>query len=123
MARSAVLPGWGQFYNHEPIKATVVVGGEGYLWYKAWSEFQKEQDAADAGDQAGKDRHYNLKVNYIWWAIAVHLLQMADAYVDAHLSSFDADFVPEDARHSAVTLPDEDRAMLPRVRVAVHVRF
>jgi hypothetical protein len=123
MMRSAVLPGWGQFYNHKPIKATVVIGGEGFLLYKAWTEYQKEQDAADAGDQAGKDRHYNLKVDYIWWAIAVHLLQMADAYVDAHLSSFDADFIPEDSIHSAVTLPDEDRATLPSVRVAFHVRF
>lgn len=123
MARSAVLPGWGQLYNHKPIKATVVFGGEGFLWYKAWTEFQKEQDAAEAGDQAGKDRHYNLKVNYIWWAIAAHLLQMADAYVDAHLAGFDAGFAPEDASHSAITPPDQDRAMLPSVRVAVHVRF
>ena len=26
MARSAVVPGWGQMYNHQPLKAALVVG-------------------------------------------------------------------------------------------------
>ena len=123
MMRSAVVPGWGQLYNHKPIKAAVVVGGEGTLIYKAWTEFQKEQDAADAGDIEGKDRHYNLKVNYIWWAIAVHLLQMADAYVDAHLATFDADFGQDATEHAEGSPPDPGRSALPSVRVAVHVHF
>jgi hypothetical protein len=110
-------------YNHKPLKAAVVVGGEGFLLYKAWGEFQKEQDAAEAGDQDGKDEHYNLKVNYIWWAIAVHLLQMADAYVDAHLATFDVDFGPEEADHAEWAPVDPGRAASPRARVAFHVRF
>lgn len=130
MMRSAVLPGWGQMYNHKPWKAALVVGGEGYLIYKAWGEFQNEQDAADAGDQVAKDKYYNLKVNYIWWAMAVHLLQMADAYVDAHLSTFDVDFGPDDAKHADWSAPDPgpgapagpSRA-LPAARVALRVRF
>jgi hypothetical protein len=100
-------------YNHKPLKAAVVVGGEGFLLYKAWGEFQKEQDAAEAGDQDGK----------IWWAIAVHLLQMADAYVDAHLATFDVDFGPEEADHAEWAPVDPGRAASPRARVAFHVRF
>src|SRR5262245_30122713 len=79
MLRSAVLPGWGQVYNGKYWKAVIVVGGEGFLIYKAFQELGKENDAVDllstlepatpeyeAAAEA-KDTHYNLKVNYIWW--------------------------------------------------------
>lgn len=105
MLRSTAVPGWGQIYNHKLIKAAVVMGGEGILISKAVSEFRKEQDAAERGDEDGKNTHYNLKVNYIWWAVAVHLLQMADAFVDAHLARFDADFGPEGSRLGRRDLP------------------
>jgi hypothetical protein len=122
-------------YNHKPIKAAVVVGGEGYLLYKAWTELGRENDAVDLASQfppgtpeyeaalQEKDEHYNLKVNYIWWAIAVHLLQMADAYVDAHLATFDVEFGPDDAKHAEWTVPGPNSAPAPGARVAVHVRF
>ena len=117
-------------YNHKPWKAALVVGGEGYLIYRAWGEFQNEQDAAEAGDVVAKDKYYNLKVNYIWWAMAVHLLQMADAYVDAHLSTFDVDFGPDDAKSAEWSGPDRGivapagRSLaLPAARVALRVRF
>ncbi len=107
-------------YNHKPWKAALVVGGEGYLIYRAWGEFQNEQDAADAGDVVAKDKYYNLKVNYIWWAMAVHLLQMADAYVDAHLSTFDVDFGPDDAKQRRMVRagPGYRRAGRPEPRPA-----
>jgi hypothetical protein len=133
MLRSAVLPGWGQMYNGKPLKAVVVVAGEGFLVYKALDELSKENDAVDRlsqvpdgspeHDQAQDDRekHYNLKVNYIWWAVAVHLLQMADAYVDAHLRDFSADLGPlpgPGLGHAAAPAgPD------PGLAVALRVRF
>ena len=124
MMRSAVLPGWGQVYNGKLLKAGVVVAGEGFLVYKALSELSKENDAVqrigetDPGtpenDQAIEDResHMNQKINYIWWAVAVHLLQMADAYVDANLSDW-----------SAEVGPDPTRAAGTRVALAYRVRF
>lgn len=123
MLRSAIVPGWGQITNRKLIKAVVVAGGEGFLIYKALGEYQKEQDAINAGDALSEERHYNSKVNYIWWAIAVHLLQMADAYVDAHLASFDADFGPEESSLHPDLGPSLDRKGEPRLAVAVHVRF
>ena len=127
MLRSAAFPGWGQVYNHKYWKAALVVGGEGFLVYKALDELGKENDAIalqsslSAGSpeyeaaKAAQDEHYNLKINYIWWGIAVHLLQMADAYVDAHLAGFEADLSPgyDDADPSAET----------RVSLAYHLRF
>jgi hypothetical protein len=123
MARSAIVPGWGQVVNRKWIKAVVVVGGEGLLISKAIGEYQKEQDAANIGDDLSRESHYNLKVNYIWWAITVHLLQMADAYVDAHLASFDADFGPDKAELRSGSGPIDDSRGEQRLAVAVHVRF
>jgi|GEM_PF-1497627 len=133
MLRSMVLPGWGQMYNGKPLKAAVVVAGEGILVYKALDELSKENDAVDrlsglspsdpayAQAQDDKETHYNLKINYIWWAVAVHLLQMADAYVDAHLRDFSADLGPLPGPGiglaSARPVPD------PGLAVALCVRF
>ena len=122
MLRSAIVPGWGQVVNGKWLKAVAVAGGEGLLIYKAIGEYHKEQDAANIGDDLGRESHYNLKVNYIWWAIAVHLLQMADAYVDAHLVTFDADFGPDEA-HAEGAWPIDDRKGEPRFAAAVHARF
>ena len=128
MMRSAALPGWGQVYNGKLLKAGVVVAGEGFLVYKAFSELQKENDAVERQNgldpnsptydqdyaQAARDQesHMNQKVNYIWWAVAVHLLQMADAYVDANLADW-----------SAEVGPDPTRAAGTRVALAYRVRF
>ena len=54
----------------------------------------------------------NQKINYIWWTVAVHLLQMADAYVDANLSDW-----------SAEVGPDPAQAVGTRVALAYRVRF
>ena len=124
MLRSAVLPGWGQVYNGKLLKAGVVVAGEGFLVYKAFSELSKENDAVDRindtdpgtpeNDQAIADResHMNQKINYIWWTVAVHLLQMADAYVDANLSDWSAEVGPDPAQAAGT-----------RVALAYRVRF
>jgi len=145
MLRSAVVPGWGQLTNHKLIKAVVVVGGEGLLVYKSVDELRKENDAVALAssidpnvDPLGHDaalaaieRHYNLKLNYIWWGIALHLVQMADAFVDAHLATFDVDFGPDAARLDPISGSGGDpgggpglgRKDGPRFAVAVHVRF
>ena len=136
MLRSTVLPGWGQMYNGKPLKAAVIVAGEGFLVYKALDELSKENEAIDrlnallAQDpnndaaiedaQDDKEKHYNLKINYIWWAAVVHLLQMADAYVDAHLRDFNADLGPlpgPGLAHASSSGPD------PGLAVALRVRF
>jgi uncharacterized protein DUF5683 len=132
MARSAVVPGWGQLYNHKVLKAGVVVAGEGLLVYEAVSEWKKENDSVDRlsalldaglgpGDAAydaedlDREAHRNRKINWIWWGLAAHLLSMMDAYVDAHLASFDADFGPPTSAR--------DFGEKPRLTLAFRTRF
>jgi hypothetical protein len=137
-----VVPGWGQAHNRAWLKAAGVVAGEGYVAWRAWSAWRDELEATDganetaaaseaasaAGDPLGaalyaeanarylEDRasHRDTKINFIWWMTAAHLFQMVDAYVDAHFTTFDADFGPDDAA---------DPAAGPRVAVALRVRF
>jgi hypothetical protein len=142
MLRSAAVPGLGQATNHAWLKAVAVAAGEGYLGYRAWRAWRAELDAVDRAnaaaaladqarlnsDPAGEaayeaaydryladqDRHYNSKIDFIWWTAAAHLLQMADAYVDAHFVDFDAEFAPDDP-HAA--------ARGPRITLALRARF
>jgi hypothetical protein len=127
MARSAVVPGWGQVYNRQPLKAILVVAGEGLLAYKILDELRLQNEAIDrraaavegtleyAAADADELTHRNRKIDWIWWTAAAHLLQMADAYVDAHFRHFDAEFGTDDAREGA--------ARSPRLSLAFRVRF
>src|SRR6267378_2351055 len=132
MLRSAVVPGWGQVTNHKYVKAVGVVGVEGLLVYSALRELNRENEAirrqdavlAGGGDitdpvyvqaQLDQNTHRNKKINWIWWGIGAHFLSMLDAYVDAHLSSFDTDFGPP---QSAVDVGEH-----PRLTVAYRTRF
>ena len=132
MLRSAVVPGWGQLYNRKVLKAAGVVAGEGLLAYQALSEHKKENEAVDRlsalldagvgpGDPAyqavdqDREAHRNRKINWIWWGVAAHLLSMVDAYVDAHLATFDADFGPPASAR--------DFGEKPRLTLAIRTRF
>ncbi len=132
MLRSAAVPGWGQLYNHKVLKAGLVVAGEGFIVFEALHEFSLENRAVDrqvaileaGGDLsdpayilAGQDKetHRNLKITWIWWGLAAHLLSMADAYVDAHLANFDADFGPPETA--------ADIGEKPRLTLAFRTRF
>lgn len=115
MARSAIVPGWGQVYNRQPLKAVLVVAGEGYLTYKIFKELSLENDAIDREDELDRINHKNRKIDWIWWTAAAHLLQMADAYVDAHFINFDAEFGPDDDRSSS--------RGAPRLRLSLNVGF
>lgn len=100
LLRSAVIPGWGQFYNRKYIKAAVIAGIEGYLYYGTvtdWREADRHERAfKTAIDPVVKAREFadyedardrrNLKM---WFLAAGIFYSMFDAYVDAHLATFD----------------------------------
>jgi hypothetical protein len=129
-------------YNHKPLKAAVVAGGEGYLIYRIVKELNlqndaldRQQEAIDNGDAVAEsvavfeaNLHRDRKITWIWWTVTAHLLQMADAYVDAHLAPFAAGLREED-RSSALLREPGAMAVgppLPRdpaLTLAVRVRF
>lgn len=131
MARSAIVPGWGQLYNHQPLKAVVVVGAEGTLVALALHELKLQNDARQRAADFGvlgdapaeslatleAETHRNRKISWIWWTLAAHLLSMADAYVDAHLSTFDSDFGKQES-----LLPSRPGGR-PAIALAYRVRF
>ena len=109
MARSAVVPGWGQFKNGRPLKAGLAIGLEGAIGYKlvdAWKDVtaasEREDDALAHGDEAAAaaaradyEDAYNRRATAAWFLLGAVALSMVDAYVDAHLIQFDADFGPD----------------------------
>lgn len=87
MIRSAVVPGWGQFYNGKWFKGIVIAGVEAGLLTNAVVLHQYMQAAET---QEERDFYWDNRNLSLWWLGASILYSMADAYVDAHLSDFDA---------------------------------
>ena len=134
MARSAVVPGWGQFKNGRPLKAGVAIVAEGaaaYAMIDAWKDVdaasQREDEALASGDAAGAasaradyESAYTRRSNAGWILGAIVALSMLDAYVDAHMIQFDADFGPDPA------LPDDASSAnsgSPGARLSLCVKF
>jgi len=93
---SILLPGGGQVYNQQYIKAGIVVALEGlcagYAIYhdgqaddylKAYKISQSAQDYALYTD------FYDKKQSDLFWLGTVMFLSSLDAFVDAHLHNFD----------------------------------
>ena len=84
--RSAFVPGWGQWYNGQKLKAALVLGVElglvGEIVYyhrlvvKSSSDWEREF-------------YEDWRSRFLWWLLAAHIVNMLDAYVDAHLWDFD----------------------------------
>lgn len=95
--RSAVLPGFGQFYNESYWKIPVVWGALGYLaylWNDSNTKYMKYRDLyiSDNTNQAYLKYRELYKdqrdLNAVFIGLA-YFLNLVDAYVDAHLFDFD----------------------------------
>lgn len=100
--RSAVLPGWGQFYNESYFKIPVIwglVGYFGYLWYDNHDQYKfyrNKYTESLATSSSGNESYRRLREFYrdqrdeiaVYFGI-VYFLNLVDAYVDAHLFDFD----------------------------------
>lgn len=86
MIRSAILPGWGQAYNHKFLKALVYMGGEVYFAIK-YIELNDELEILRMGQASNsliEDKEY-ARNGWGWLFTAGYLLAIGDAFVDAHL--------------------------------------
>jgi len=80
--RSAVLPGWGQAYCRQYVKAGFTFSLDAFLAYHIYW-YQKKWTETNAKVYQGKR---NL---YTWYFSLAYLLTMMDAFVDAYLFKFD----------------------------------
>lgn len=105
VGRSAILPGWGQFYNESYWKIPVVWGFLGYYtygWISSNDDYRHYQDLYKASlkeDYTGnvssavllEEREFyrdQRDMFAVYFGLA-YFLNLVDAYVDAHLFDFD----------------------------------
>jgi len=86
--RSALVPGWGQMYAGQPIRAAVAFCGVAGL---AGTIVYQNQMVVRSRTQAERDFYLNYRSQAVWWCFGVYLLNLLDAFVDAHLWHFDTD--------------------------------
>ena len=82
VARSAMIPGWGQVYNEQYLKAVISFGLVFDFARKVYV-FNKRYESS--GDFSQKER----RIVNSWYLGLFYLLNMVDAYVDAYLFRFD----------------------------------
>ena len=106
MARSLVIPGWGQVYNHAWLKAAAIAGVEGWMGASIVQDQRKLDDLLRELDRARRDQdqeresalvnEYNDQLSQRlarqWTLGAVVAYALVDAYVDAHFRGFDLEF-------------------------------
>jgi len=80
--RSAVLPGWGQVYTHQYIKAGVVFTVNAAL---LWTVLDYDRQWNDTKNESFRDK----RNQYMWYLGLAYILTLVDAYVDASLFGFD----------------------------------
>lgn len=101
--RSLVYPGWGQLYNRKYMKALAVLASEATLLGMIYTESREASRAYNdhlvTPDLATSERlyaeyekHFERRDSLIWWTAGLVLFSLADAYVDAHLFTFDEEF-------------------------------
>ncbi|MBN2030747.1 hypothetical protein JW824_10940 [bacterium] len=95
--RSALLPGLGQWYNGQKLKALVVLGGELAL---AGNAIYYNQMAVQSVTYDEGEFYRDLRGRFIWWFAGIYLLNLLDAYVDAYLWDFDTG--PDLSMHRSV---------------------
>lgn len=81
-ARSALLPGWGQFYNDQYIKSIIVFGIVFDFVRKAVVFNERYKDT-------GKKSYLERRSVNTWYAGLTYTLNMVDAFVDAYLYKFE----------------------------------
>lgn len=86
MLRSALIPGWGQWYSDQKLKAVIVFGAQMALIGNAVYYHQKSVRGQTPDE---RDFYLDYKSRFIWYSVGFYLLNLLDAFVDAHLWSFD----------------------------------
>ena len=84
--RSLAIPGWGQYYNGQKIKAALAMAAEAAEIGTAIYWNGRARGASDPEEQF---LYRDYRNQALWILAATILVSMLDAYVDAHLYDFD----------------------------------
>ncbi len=133
MIRSAVLPGWGQVYNGKAWKAPIIGAAAvgltlGWLSdnraFRATRRQVIDSLAAGRGSTPAvsqlilrRDSQLDSRDNWVWYGALAYAIQLADAYVDAQLSDFDA--TPPVATVRPTTLLTPDGRLAPALTLSL----
>ncbi len=100
---SALLPGAGQFYNESYWKIPIIGGLVGYFGYEyfrnnnLYKDYRNrysssQNDSVPEGDLSLKtlrEFYRDQRDDFVWYFLIVYVVNLVDAYVDAHLFDFD----------------------------------
>lgn len=100
MIKSALMPGWGQLYNESYWKIPVVWGFLGYFAYGAIFNNNRYNEYADLAAKTTdtnwkakyvsvRDQYRDNRDSFFVYMGLTYLINIVDAYVDAHLFDFD----------------------------------
>lgn len=98
VARSAIIPGWGQFYNESYWKIPVIWGTAAWFVYN-WVDNNNLYNDYRSLFQSTQNEYYrrlrnfyrDQRDNFTIYLGLLYLLNLIDAYVDAHLFDFNVD--------------------------------
>ena len=85
LLRSAVLPGWGQYYNGRPIKGLFFGAAGATALTAVVVEHRRIRSAPTPEEHQDRTARRNSRLLYFALSVA---LAAIDAYVDAHLADF-----------------------------------
>ncbi|MCF7740842.1 MAG: hypothetical protein K9N00_03505 [Candidatus Marinimicrobia bacterium] len=118
MVMSAIVPGTGQIYARQPLKAVLFAGAEAFCIRQVVYWNRIDNYVEETIDKVGKENWEQLEISQqqdtvqaitgynlqrepwkpeetrnksYWWIAGIHIISMLDAYVDAHLINFPED--------------------------------
>ncbi len=86
MLRSALIPGWGQWYTDHRLKAIIVLGAQLALVGNAvyYNQLAVKSQTSDE-----RIFYLDYRSQFIWYSVGFYLLNILDAFIEAHLWDFD----------------------------------
>lgn len=87
--RSLFIPGWGQMYARQPLKAVIYAGLEQGFIYGIYRQDKLYRYYSARGDESTANVYRNDRNRLGWYLTATLIVSVMDAYVDAHLYGFD----------------------------------
>ena len=95
VARSAIIPGWGQFYNEDYLHIPVIWGLLGWFGYQWVVNNNDYKDNSDLYKTTGisiyklkRDFYRDQRDEFTIYMVLTYLMNLVDAFVGAHLFDF-----------------------------------